>query len=212
MRVAIYMRVSTKKQTTELQEKDLREYCRAKGYADTQDYIDLGISGSKRSRPQLDSLMSDARKGKIGMVLVWRFDRFGRNTAHILQSLEEFRSLGVRFVSYSESIDTGTPMGQVVFTIMGALAQFERELTRERVIAGIETAKAKGKKLGRKREVKDDDVKRLRDEGYSQRSIASRLGICRRSVQNSLERIALLHARGSSKPSQPVGCMDTKPV
>jgi len=116
-----------------------------------REYVDVGESGAKDSRPRLNELMAAARKRQIDAVLVWRFDRFARSTKHLLLALEEFRSLGIQFVSYQENIDTSSPLGQALFTIVSAVAQLERDLIRERVNAGIRNARASGKHIGRPR-------------------------------------------------------------
>ena len=178
MRVVIYARVSTKDQSCELQLRDLRAYCAARGFSDLREYIDVGESGAKDSRPQLNELMAAARKRQFDTVIVWRFDRFARSTKHLLLALEEFRSLGIQFMSYMENVDTSSPLGQALFTIVAAVAQLERDLIRERVSAGIRNARANGKQLGRpRRGVNHDDVRRLRADGASIRQIAQKLGI-----------------------------------
>jgi DNA invertase Pin-like site-specific DNA recombinase len=178
MRVAIYARVSTKDQTCDLQLRDLRAYCRARDFSVLREYIDVGESGAKDSRPQLNELMAAARKRQIDAVLVWRFDRFARSTKHLLLALEEFRSLGIQFVSYQENIDTSSPLGQALFTIVSAVAQLERDLIRDRVNAGIRNARASGKHIGRPhRIVSQDELRRLRSEGASLREIAEKLGV-----------------------------------
>src|ERR1019366_174828 len=136
MRAAIYARVSTTEQSTELQLRDLRHYATARGIV-ANEYVDTGFSGAKQSRPALDRLMEDGRKRRFDCVLVWRFDRFARSTKHLLLALEEFRSLGIQFISYQENIDTTSPLGQALFTIVSAVAQLERDLIRERVRAGL---------------------------------------------------------------------------
>ena len=178
MRAAIYARVSTKDQSCEMQMRDLRAYCAARGFTIIREYIDIGQSGAKDSRPELNALMADARKRKFDSILVWRFDRFARSTKHLLLALEEFRSLGIQFISYQENIDTSSPLGQALFTIVSAVAQLERDLIRERVSAGIRNARASGKQLGRpRRVVNHDEVRRLRANGASIRQIAQKLGI-----------------------------------
>jgi len=157
MRAAIYARVSTKDQSRDMQMRDLRAYCAARGFTIIREYIDIGQSGAKDSRPQLNELMADARKRKFDSILVWRFDRFARSTKHLLLALEEFRSLGVQFVSYQENIDTRSPLGQALFTIVSAVAQLERDLIRERVSAGVRNARAGGKQLGRPRRIVNAD-------------------------------------------------------
>ncbi len=153
MRAAIYARVSTKDQSCEMQMRDLRAYCAARGFTIIREYIDIGQSGAKDSRPELNELMADARKRKFDSIFVWRFDRFARSTKHLLLALEEFRSLGIQFVSYQENIDTSSPLGQALFTIVSAVAQLERDLIRERVTAGVRNARACGKELGRPRRI-----------------------------------------------------------
>ena len=176
MRTAIYARVSTKDQSCDLQLCDLRAYCSARGFSLQHEYVDVGESGAKDSRPQLNELMAAARKRQFDAVVVWRFDRFARSTKHLLLALEEFRSLGVQFISYQENIDTGSPLGQALFTIVAAVSQLERDLIRERVCAGIRNARANGKQLGRpRRTVNHDEVVRLKAAGLSLRQIARQL-------------------------------------
>src|SRR5215471_7473872 len=142
-RAALYMRVSTKGhgQTTETQALALCDYAAHRGFEIVEEYRDEGISGSKDSRPALDRLMKDARARKFDVVIVARFDRFARSVSHLLRALEEFSHLGIDFVSLSESIDTSTPMGKMIFTVLGAVAELERNLIRERVQMGISRAR-----------------------------------------------------------------------
>jgi len=178
MRVGIYARVSTKDQNCELQLRDLRTFCAARRFILVREFVDVGESGAKDSRPQLNELMAEARKRRLDAVLVWRFDRFARSTKHLLLALEEFCSLGIQFISYQENIDTSTPLGQALFTIVSAVAQLERDLIRERVSAGVRNARAKGKQFGRPRRiVSQDELKRLRSEGASLRQISAKLGV-----------------------------------
>ena len=179
-RIALYARVSTKNkdQDPETQLMALREYAGHRGFEVVDEYVDEGISGSKDRRPELDRMMSDARKRKIDAVLVARFDRFARSTRHLVLALEEFQSLGVHFISLSESIDTSTPIGKMVFTIIGAVAELERSLIRERVVMGLERARKQGKRLGRPRRVVDRErIVDLRRAGMSVREIASQLKV-----------------------------------
>jgi|SRR5581483_733845 len=179
-RVVLYARVSTLngQQDPEMQLRELRAYAQARSWLAAGEYVDAGISGSVESRPELNRLMGDARKRRFDIVLVWRFDRFARSTKHLLLALEEFRSLGVQFISYQENIDTTSPLGQALFTIVGAVAQLERDLIRERVCAGLRHARAKGKKLGRPRKVVDRDrIAKLRAAGVSWRAISREMGL-----------------------------------
>src|SRR5215510_9000190 len=126
-RVGLYARVSTKNagQDPETQLLALREYAGHRGMTITDEYVDIGISGAKDRRPELDRLMTDARRRRFDVVLVARFDRFARSTKHLVLALEEFNSLGIDFVSLNESVDTSTPMGKMVFTVIGAVAELE---------------------------------------------------------------------------------------
>jgi DNA invertase Pin-like site-specific DNA recombinase len=177
MRIGIYARVSTKDQSCELQVRDLRTYCSARGFDLIREYVDVGQSGAKDSRPELDKLMGDARKRQFDGIVVWRFDRFARSTKHLLSALEEFRSLGIQFISYQENMDTSSPLGQALFTIVSAVAQLERDLIRERVTAGIRNARANGKRLGRPTRALDlKQIAELKAQGQSLRQIAANLG------------------------------------
>ncbi len=179
MRAALYARVSTldKGQDVEVQLRELREYCARRGWTAVE-YVDNGVSGTKDNRPQLNALMHDARRRKIDCVLVARFDRFARSVSHLLRALEEFRSLGIDFVSLNEACDTTTPQGKMLFTILGAVAEFERALICERVRAGLANARTKGRLPGPKPLALDlAHVAHRRSAGESLRSIAASLGV-----------------------------------
>ena len=157
MRVAIYARVSTsrilnsdKAQNPELQLVPLREFCKARNWSVAGEYVDIGQSGAKDRRPQLDKLLNDARKRKIDCIVVWKLDRWGRSLKHLINSLSELQGLGVSFVSYQENIDLSTPSGKMMFHVVGAMAEFERSLIQERVRAGMAIAKLRGVQIGRK--------------------------------------------------------------
>jgi DNA invertase Pin-like site-specific DNA recombinase len=146
---ALYLRVSTTDQKPDLQYDGLRAYAERAGLRIVQDYCDVGVSGRREGRPQLNALMAAARNREIDCVLVWKFDRFARSTRHLLAALEEFNHLGVRFVSVQDQIDTDSPMGRAMFTIIGAMAELESSLISERVTAGMRAAEMRGKHLGR---------------------------------------------------------------
>ena len=148
-RAALYLRVSTPEQKPDLQYDGLRGYAARAGLKVVQDYCDVAVSGRREGRPQLNALMSSARNREIDCVLVWKFDRFARSTRHLLAALEEFDYLGVRFISVQDQIDTDSPMGRAMFTIIGAMAELESSLISERVTAGMKAAEARGKHLGR---------------------------------------------------------------
>jgi DNA invertase Pin-like site-specific DNA recombinase len=178
-RAAIYARVSTTNhgQDVSMQTRDLEQFAQARGWRLVDSYLDLGISGSKDKRPQLDRLMADAHKRRFDIVIVWRFDRFARSVSHLLRALETFNALGIAFVSLSEQMDTTTPTGKMIFTVLGAVAELERSLIVERVKAGLRNARAKGKMLGRPRKIVDaTKIVALRAKGRSWRDIARELG------------------------------------
>ena len=197
-RIALYARVSTSKcekcgkrhsdhheildheyrgQDSEVQLRELREYVELRGWQITEIYTD-SVSGTKNSRPGLDKLMSDAARRRFDVVVVWRFDRFARSVSHLLRALEQFQSLGIDFISLSENVDTSTPTGKMIFTVLGAVAELERSLIVERVKAGIRNARAKGKKLGRPRaDVRESQIEALRASGASWRAIAKEMGV-----------------------------------
>lgn len=167
MKVAIYCRVSTQDQTTLNQEIELKEYCDREGYEIYNIYKDEGISGSKTSRPGLDKMLQDMRAKKFKAIVVWKYDRLGRSTLHLLQVLEEMNNKGVRLIATSQKIDTSTPMGKYFVTNLLALAEMEREMIRDRINLGLERARKQGKKLGRPKGAKDKKRRRL--SGYNLR-------------------------------------------
>src|SRR5512147_2949987 len=148
-RTVLYLRISTADQKPDLQFDGLRSYAERAGLTVTGEYLDTAVSGRKQGRPQLDALMKAARNYEYDCVLVWKFDRFARSTRHLLSALEEFDHLGVRFVSVQDQVDTDSPMGRAMFTIIGAMAELESSLISERVTAGMKAAAARGRPLGR---------------------------------------------------------------
>src|SRR5262245_2584813 len=149
-RVALYARVSTFDQEPENQLRELRQYAEARGWA-AREFVDRGVSGAKDKRPALDALLKEAKRRRFDVVVCWRLDRLGRNLKHLVTMLEELQHLGVAFVSLGEGIDCTTPAGKLQLHILAALAEFERERIRERVLAGLQRARAQGKRLGRRR-------------------------------------------------------------
>jgi len=151
MKAAIYARVSTANngQDPMMQTRELREYCERRGWSIASEYIDVGVSGSKEKRPELNKLFIDAHRRRFDVVLVWKLDRFGRSLRHLVNSLAELESLGIDFVSFRDNLDLTTPSGRLMFQIIGAMAEFERALIQERVKAGMRNARAKGRRIGR---------------------------------------------------------------
>jgi DNA invertase Pin-like site-specific DNA recombinase len=188
MRVALYARVSTSNgQSPEMQVAELREYASRRGWEIFGEYVDLGISGSKESRPELNRLMADAQRRNFDAVLCWKVDRFGRSLKHLVNALADLDSYGVAFVSLRDNLDLSTPSGRLMFQIIGAMAEFERSLIQERVRAGLRNAILKGKTLGRPRRiVNGDQMTRLREQGASFRDIAKAVGASPGTVRTRL--------------------------
>jgi DNA invertase Pin-like site-specific DNA recombinase len=212
-RCAIYARVSTVNghQSPDMQLRDLHKYAEGRNWKVIDEFVDR-ISSSKEKRPELERMMRDCHEHRVDVVLVWRFDRFARSTSELEAALSEFKALGIAFVSFSENIDTNTPGGKLVFTILGAVAEMERSLIRERVLAGLRNAVAKGEKLGGKRtpgkgkrlgrpKGKRDSkprrtdhpvdmlqVYKLRSEDLSYRDIAKQLGMGFMTIYNLVQR------------------------
>jgi DNA invertase Pin-like site-specific DNA recombinase len=178
-RAALYARVSSANngQSPEMQVRELREYCLRRGWKATE-YVDIGVSGTKERRPELDRMMADANRRKFDTIVVWKFDRFARSVSHLLRALETFQVMGIEFVSLSEQLDTLTPTGKMVFTVLAAVSELERSLISERVRAGLRNARSKGKCLGRPRRPVDlVEVDRLRAAGLSWRAVGGHLGL-----------------------------------
>jgi DNA invertase Pin-like site-specific DNA recombinase len=189
VRAAIYARVSTTNngQDPSMQTRELREYCERRGWKVSSEYVDAGVSGTKESRPELNRLMGDAHRRHFDAVVVWRFDRFARSVSHLLRALEGFKAIGIEFVSLDEQVDTSTPTGKMIFTVLGAVAELERSLIAERVKAGLRNARAKGKRLGRPPVAVDvARVAALRAHGRSWREITIEMAISKGSAQRAL--------------------------
>jgi len=200
VRVALYARVSTEGQDPEVQLMALRAHATQRGWQVVEEFVDRGVSGAKERRPALDRLLKAAWAGRFQVVLVWRFDRFARSVKHLVAALETFRSLNVGFVSLQEQLDTSTPIGQAMFTIIGAMAQLERDIIRERVKAGLERAKARGIRLGRPRvPVVAEELAALRAQGLSVGETARRLRCSRSTVRRYLLKVPT-HAAADPGP------------
>jgi DNA invertase Pin-like site-specific DNA recombinase len=179
-RVAIYTRVSTLDQSDGGQEKELRELAQRKGWSVFGVYQDK-VSGLKKTRPELDHVLADAKRGHFSHVLVWRIDRLGRSVSHLLEVLETLNVLGIKFLSLNEAIDTSTPAGTLIFTVLGSVAAFERSILVERVRMGIQHAKRRGVKLGRPALTKlsSSDIASMREQrttGITFRDLAKEFG------------------------------------
>ena len=191
MNVALYARVSTDGQDPELQLMALRAHAVNRGWTIAGEFIDQGYSGVKEKRPALDRLMKIAWSGTVQAVLVWRFDRFARSVKHLIKALEQFRSLNVNFISFQEQFDTSTPIGQAMFTIIGAMAQLERDIIRERVRAGLALAKARGTRLGRPSvRVNAQELTLLKTSGLGLHEMARQLRCSRSTVRRRLREVS----------------------
>jgi putative DNA-invertase from lambdoid prophage Rac len=180
VKAAIYARVSTSDQDCEMQLREIREYCVRRGWEVEAEYVDTGWSGMKVSRPQLDRLMQDASRRRFDAVLVWKLDRFGRSVKNCVDGIQALASHGIRFLAISQSVDTdeSNPASRLLLHILMSVAEFEREIIRERVACGLKMAKAKGKRLGRpKRVFRRDEAIQMRAAGVSWRKIAKELGV-----------------------------------
>ncbi|ETX08104.1 MAG: hypothetical protein ETSY2_07350 [Candidatus Entotheonella gemina] len=191
-RVAIYARVSTidKGQDPETQLITLRDYAERRDFQMVGEYIDYA-SGTREDRPHYQALLEAARKRLVDVVWVWRYDRFARSTQALVQALKEFQSLGVDFISYQENIDTTTPQGEMIFTVMASLAQFESALISERVKAGMARARAQGKRISRSPIPKNTQARiaELHDQGVSLHQISKQLGIGYGTVWNYVQHV-----------------------
>ena len=195
-RVAIYARVSTTDQTCDNQLRDLRDYCRARGWSDVREFIDTGVSGTKERRPALDKMMAEVNARRVDVVVVAAFDRLGRSVRHLVEALELFRHLNVEFISLREQIDTGSALGQAVFTIIAAIAQLERSLIVERVKSGLRRARAEGKRLGRPRlQVSEHQLRIVVNQKLPVRAASKLPGV---SPSSYLRLVRRHHANGSA--------------
>jgi DNA invertase Pin-like site-specific DNA recombinase len=190
-RAAIYTRVSTKRQDTANQLRDLTELVRQKGFDLIGIYEDEGISGAKGrdKRPGLNNLLNDATRKKFDVVVVWAIDRLGRSLSDLISTITTLREADVDLFIYKQAMDTSTASGKMLYQLLGVFAEFEREIIRERVRAGIARAVANGARLGRKKKLplKQHEVRRLHDEGWSLRKISTHLGVSHTTIANMLK-------------------------
>jgi len=187
-RIAVYLRVSTADQSTELQSREIKAYIAARGWNDVTIYEDAGKSGTNGNRPELKRLLGDVKQRKVDLVICWKLDRLFRSLKDLVATLQEWTELGVEFISLKDQIDLTTSTGRLLMHMLGAFAEFEASLIRERVRAGVQNARAKGKRLGRPRNEKRDDSRifQLRAEGKSLGQIALELGVSKGLVQRAL--------------------------
>lgn len=191
-RTTIYARVSTRDQHPETQVRDLKRFAQDRGLKVVKIYQEKASAAANRraERPQLQKLLDDVRKRRTDAVLVWKLDRLARSTRELLNRLEEFRGLGVELLSYTENIDTTTPAGKALFSMVAVFAEFENDIRSERIIAGMQTAKAKGKHLGRPR-LPQSTVNRIRDlnsKGLPDAHIMQATGVARNTLKKYIRK------------------------
>src|SRR5262245_1263928 len=190
VRVAIYARVSTAEQDPSLQLDELTHYAEARRLQVAGTYVDQGISGARAQRPQLDALMASAKRRDFDALLVWKLDRLARSVRHLTILAGELEALGVDLIVPGQAIDTSTPTGRLLFNMLGAIAEFERDLIRDRVVAGMRAAQRRGKAIGRPQRLQGEQrerIVRLRRSGRSLREIATLLGVSKSTVGRALE-------------------------
>ncbi len=182
--VALYARVSTNQQDPDVQLRELRSLATARGWTIAKEYVDTGISGASTSRPELSRMLVDAHRGRFAGILVWRLDRLGRSLRHLVTVVEDLLARGIEVISATEPhMDSTTPTGRLLRNIFASVAEYEREMIRERVVAGLRKAKASGKRIGRPRAVLNRfRIERLRAKGMNWEEVAKRMGVSRSTI------------------------------
>ena len=185
---AIYARVSTDKQKVDMQVEELKVYIRKRGFQTGQLYVDQGFTGGNLQRPAFVRMLSDAHKRTFDVLIVWKLDRLSRSLKDLITTLETLGSLGIDFISYDNSLDTSTPTGKLVFHVVGSVAEFERDIIRERVRAGLANARRNGKRLGRPSILAkvSGKIHILKENGLSNRAIARKVGVGEATVRRAL--------------------------
>ena len=197
-RVALYLRVSTQDQSTNLQASELLRYIESRSLPPPITYEDK-LTGTNGNRPAFRLLMTDVRQRKIDLVICWKLDRLFRSLKDLISTLQEFNELGVKFISLKDNIDFTTSAGRLMLHIIGAFGEFEASLIKERVMAGLANAKANGKILGRPAVIDRKTVERLRIAGHSLAQIALVVGATKSGVSKTLKKMALQVSRNSGK-------------
>jgi DNA invertase Pin-like site-specific DNA recombinase len=189
-RIAIYARVSTNDQHPEMQLGELREYAQRRGWSITSEYVDVGVSGAKQSRPELNRMIQDAHARRFDAVVCWKLDRLGRSLKHLVTTIEDLAAYGVSFVALRDNLDLSTPQGRMMMHLLAAFSEFERALIVERVNAGIAAARRRGVRIGRPRTyISPDKVQALRDAGTPWRKIAKTLKIGTGTAVRALQQL-----------------------
>ena len=187
--VAIYARVSTDKQKVDMQLRELRLFVKRSGWTIYNEYIDHGFTGANTNRPAFNIMMDEAKKRKFNILLIWKLDRLSRSMKDLINTLDELGHYGINFISYDNNLDTTTPTGKLVFHVIGAVAEFEKDIIRDRVIAGLAHAKSQGKRLGRPplSDAKLTEAKKLLKQGLSMRAVEKKLGVGEGTIRKKLK-------------------------
>ena len=210
-RVALYVRVSTSEQHPDCQLAPLRQYAAARGLEVVETYVDHGVSGSKARRPALDRMLADARRRRFDAVACVKLDRLARSVHHLTSMGQELAALGVDLIVLDQSIDTSTPAGKLLFHVLGSIAEFERDLIRERTVAGMAAAKRRGARFGRPRALHSVTTLRLEQlvkAGHSQRAIAEQLNVGKSTVAREVSRLGLVDFSASVSHARPLPCAE----
>jgi DNA invertase Pin-like site-specific DNA recombinase len=194
-KVAIYTRVSTLDQTIDNQLLELRDHCSRMGWEVVKEYADEGLSGtlSREKRPALNALIKDAYRKRFDSVICWDISRIGRSMKELILFLSDMKDRGIGICLVRQGFDTSTSMGEIMFQFVGILSSWEREMIRERTLAGLERAKSEGKTLGRRKVTNDTmtaKILELRSEKKSIREIASEVGVSTATVHRQMKKVA----------------------
>ena len=194
-KVVIYARVSTLDQTVDNQLIELRDHCSKMGWEIVKEYTDEGLSGtlSREKRPALNAMIKDGYRKKFDTVVCWDISRIGRSMKELVLFLSDMKDRGIGICSVRQGFDTSTSMGEIMFQFVGIRSSWEREMIRERTLAGLERAKSEGKILGRKKVTNDTmtaKIIELRNDKKSIREIASEVGVSTATVHRQLKKVA----------------------
>jgi len=206
LKALTYARVSTQDQKTDVQIEELKRYCLAREWDLANEIADHGFSGGSDRRPGLMKLMELVRARKVDVVVVTKLDRVARSLRHLVSILDEFSSLGIKFVSVKDQIDMTTASGRLMVHIVGAFAEFERALIRERTIAGLDHARSKGKRLGRPKTINGESILALHLEGLTHRQIQEKLGVSKGTIWRTLKSAPKTPSNLKSKSPTKSGC------
>lgn len=188
-KIGVYLRISTLDQSTDLQRTEIDEYIKTRGWGVPSYYEDLGISGTTANRPSLKKMIADAQEGKLKVIICWKLDRLFRSLRELVNTIQLFKDYGVQFISLKDHIDLSTSQGRLLMQLLGSFAEFEASLIRERVRAGLQAARKRGKRLGRPLSINPQHALELRRQGLSLSQIAKELGATKSGVSKTLRKL-----------------------